>query len=387
MYYCMTWCCREFKVITISTQGDQILDKPLSKIGEKSLFTKELEIALEDLKVDIVVHSLKDLPSTLPPGMAIGAVLHRDSPYDAVVFSATKYAGQKMSLSELPEGSVIGTSSLRRVAQIKMAYPHLKFADVRGNLNTRLRKLDATNGIYDALILAEAGLDRMGWSERVGEVLDEGNCMYAISQGAMAVECRSFDIETLELLSKLSHKETLLRCLAERALLRTLEGGCSVPIAVFSKVAEEGNSLLLRGGVFSLDGSESIILEEAARLDVHSESVPASSATKDAADHQNGDTGEPESKRKRRLSCPYAEVAQGHKVPPEAISSRYLSVKRKDCPYFSGIIARNLPHDTLERAEKVGIDLALKLKKAGADRILTEAKVLNRTFIATTLSV
>ncbi|XP_067939330.1 porphobilinogen deaminase-like [Watersipora subatra] len=358
----------EFKVITMSTKGDQILDQPLSKIGEKSLFTKELEIALEDLKVDIVVHSLKDLPSTLPPGMAIGAVLERDSPYDCVAFSSSKHKGKSMTLADLPKDAVVGTSSLRRVAQIQKKYPHLKFADIRGNLNTRLRKLDDASGIYDAIIVAEAGLARMGWHDRVGEVLSDSWCMYAISQGAMAVECRSFDLETLDLLAPLTHRTTLLRCLAERALLRTLEGGCSVPIAVSSQVDDE-DTLTLTGGVYSLDGSESIVLTDTTHIS--NESTPTKLVSTDS------ENSEPSSKRQRRLSCPYSEVVQGHKVNSGAVSSKYLTVKRKDCPYFSGIICRALPHNLLEKAENVGVSVARMLQDQGATAILTKAKSEN----------
>ncbi|RMX48615.1 hypothetical protein pdam_00007985 [Pocillopora damicornis] len=218
--------------VSMSTIGDNILEKPLPKIGEKSVFTKELEVALANKSVDFVVHSLKDLPSTLPPGMLIGAVFRRDSPYDVVVFHP-KHKGS--NLASLPKGSVIGTSSLRRSAQLKRSFPHLLIEDVRGNLNTRLSKLDAGDK-YDALILAAAGMDRMGWAERIEQVLGPDECLYAVGQGALAVEVNLDDKQTIELVSKLIDRDTSICCAAERNFLRTL--------------------LTMTGAVFSLDGTE-----------------------------------------------------------------------------------------------------------------------------------
>uniref|UniRef100_A0A3Q3XHE5 hydroxymethylbilane synthase n=1 Tax=Mola mola TaxID=94237 RepID=A0A3Q3XHE5_MOLML len=225
------------EIVGMSTTGDKILDTALSKIGEKSLFTKELENALERNEVDLVVHSLKDLPTTLPPGFTIGAVLKRESPHDAVVLHP-KHAGK--SLATLPESSVIGTSSLRRAAQLKKRFPHLEFRDIRGNLNTRLKKLDDKDD-FAAIILAAAGLRRMGWENR-------------ISQGALAVEVRARDADILEMVSVLHDPDTVLRCIAERAFLRHLEGGCSVPVAVHTEVKD--SQLYLTGAVYSLDGAD-----------------------------------------------------------------------------------------------------------------------------------
>ena len=168
---------REFEIVEMSTLGDNVLDRALSKIGEKSLFTKELEVALEKGEVDFVVHSMKDLPTSLPPGMVIGAVLEREDPRDAVIL---KSDSGWSSMSDLPEGSVVGTSSLRRAAQLRSAFPGLSFQDVRGNLNTRLRKLDDPSGPYSALILAVAGVVRMGWSERISQHLGPDLCLHAV---------------------------------------------------------------------------------------------------------------------------------------------------------------------------------------------------------------
>uniref|UniRef100_A0A667YX68 hydroxymethylbilane synthase n=1 Tax=Myripristis murdjan TaxID=586833 RepID=A0A667YX68_9TELE len=222
------------------------------QIGEKSLFTKELENALERNEVDLVVHSLKDLPTTLPPGFTIGAVLKRENPFDAVVLHP-KNAGK--TLDTLPENSVIGTSSLRRAAQLKKRFPHLDFKDIRGNLNTRLKKLDEKDD-FAAIILAAAGLKRMGWESRISQILSPDDCMYAVGQGALAVEVRARDTDILEMVSVLHDSDTVLRCIAERAFLRHLEGGCSVPVAVYTEVKD--SQLYLTGAVYSLDGSDSL---------------------------------------------------------------------------------------------------------------------------------
>ncbi|KAJ3208386.1 hypothetical protein HDU67_006770 [Dinochytrium kinnereticum] len=247
-----------FRINGMTTTGDQILDVSLSKIGTKSLFTKELEVALADGAVDLVVHSLKDLPTTLPPGMIIGAILEREDPRDAVVM-APKWKGK--TLAELPAGSVIGTSSVRRSAQLLRRFPGLQFQDIRGNLNTRLRKLDAEDSPYAAIMLAYAGLARLGWHDRISEILPHSTMLHAVGQGALAIEVRQNDPMTLALVSPLTDRNTLLRCSAERAFMRRLEGGCSVPLGVWSEV-RDGGEVYLKGGVCSLDGQEEVVGEE-----------------------------------------------------------------------------------------------------------------------------
>ncbi|TKC43124.1 hypothetical protein EI555_000605 [Monodon monoceros] len=247
----------QFEIIAMSTTGDKILDTALSKIGEKSLFTKELELALERNEVDLVVHSLKDLPTVLPPGFTIGAICKRESPYDAVVFHP-KFVGK--TLETLPEKSVVGTSSLRRAAQLQRKFPHLEFKSIRGNLNTRLRKLDELQE-FSAIILAAAGLQRMGWQNRVGQILHPEECMYAVGQGALGVEVRAKDQDILDLVGVLHDPETLLRCIAERAFLRHL--------------------LYLTGGVWSLNGADS--MQETMQATIH---VPAQ--------HEDGPEDDPQ---------------------------------------------------------------------------------------------
>ncbi|KAI8080012.1 porphobilinogen deaminase [Halteromyces radiatus] len=253
----------KFEIVAMSTTGDRILDVALSKIGEKSLFTKELEVALEDGRVDFVVHSLKDLPTTLPEGMYLGAVLERENPHDAVVLS-DKF--KDYTLATLPAGSVIGTSSLRRVAQLKRKYPHLTFTDVRGNLNTRLSKLDDPNGQYAAIVLAVAGLTRLNMTHRISHILSPSESLHAVSQGALGVECRENDPVCTDLLVSLNHPLTRLVCTSERSLMRTLEGGCSVPIGVNSSYGDD-HVLKLRGLVASLDGQTVVEHEDQISVD------------------------------------------------------------------------------------------------------------------------
>ena len=236
-----------FEVVTMDTHGDKVLDVSLSKIGDKGLFTQELENSMLQGTIDFAVHSLKDLPTRLPAGLTLGCVTQREDPSDALVMHPKH---QDKTLSTLPEGAVIGTSSLRRLAQLRHHFPQLRFKDIRGNLNTRLRKLD--EGGYDAIVLAVAGLRRMDMGDRIHEVLSPDISLHAVGQGALGVECREGDEAILSMLSVLSDKPTTMRCLAERAFLRELEGGCQVPIGV--NTAINGDTLILTGVVASLDG-------------------------------------------------------------------------------------------------------------------------------------
>ncbi|KXN89802.1 Porphobilinogen deaminase [Leucoagaricus sp. SymC.cos] len=245
-----------FSISFMSTAGDKNQSQALYLIGGKALWTKELEVALEERAVDMLVHSLKDVPTTLPDGCHLGAILEREDPVDSLVVQRGK---PWKSLDDLPEGSVVGTSSIRRVAQLKRKFPKLKFLDVRGNLNTRLAKLDDPNA---ALILAKAGLVRLGMGDRVTADLNPPTLLHAVSQGALAVEVRSDDDKAIELCKKITHKETEWRCLAERACLRVLEGGCSVPVGVASalewKEDKKTGVLTLTGSVTSIDGEEHV---------------------------------------------------------------------------------------------------------------------------------
>lgn len=284
----------------MTTIGDRVLNKSLPKIGEKSLFTKDLEDALRNGGVDFVVHSLKDLPTSLPAGMAIGAVLKREDPRDALVLNE-KHRG--LTLKELPKDSMIGTSSLRRSAQLARSYSHLKVCDIRGNLNTRLAKLDAPNSKFSGIILAQAGLVRMGWKDRVAQILEPDDIMYAVGQGALAVECRSNDADILKMLSTLSDIDTECIILAERSFLKTLGGGCSAPVAVVTTLKRRINDPLsdfqldLVGAVWSLDGVTKIKDEEKCFLDFDESSNEIIPSKRSKTSNDRGDFISRESSR------------------------------------------------------------------------------------------
>ena len=252
-------------VEAMATQGDKILDVALAKIGDKGLFTKELEAQMLVGRAEIAVHSLKDLPTNLPEGLMLGCITEREDPADALVVNA-KNANHK--LDTLPEGAVVGTSSLRRLAQLRHHYPHLSFKDVRGNVITRLEKLDS--GDYDCLILAAAGLERLGFGNRIHQIIPGDISLHAVGQGALGIECVEDKPEVLEIIKVLEHTTTSRRCLAERAFLRELEGGCQVPIGVNSQINNE--ELTLTGMVASLDGKR-LIRDEASGSAADPESI------------------------------------------------------------------------------------------------------------------
>lgn len=230
----------------ILTKGDKILDVPLAKVGGKGLFVKELEEAMLTGEADMAVHSMKDVPAELPEGLHLGIVTKREDHRDA--FVSNKYK----KLADLPQGAKIGTSSLRRRAQLAILRPDLVIEDLRGNLDTRLRKLD--EGQYDAIILAAAGLNRLNLSDRISALFDPAEMLPAVGQGAVGIELRSDDKELLDCLNFLAHRDTFVAVTAERAFLLTLEGGCQVPIAGHCKV--DGDNITLTGLVASVDGKE-----------------------------------------------------------------------------------------------------------------------------------
>lgn len=247
----------QVELVPMSTQGDKILDTPLAKIGGKGLFVKELEAALLDGRADIAVHSMKDVPVAFPEGLVLPTICPREDPRDA--FVSNTYS----TLSELPAGAVVGTSSLRRQCQLKARRPDLQIHDLRGNVNTRLAKLD--QGDFDAIILAAAGLLRLDFSSRITCLLEPEDSLPANGQGAVGIECRADDVATQQLLAALHHQDTADRVLAERAMNRRLQGGCQVPIGAYALL--EGNELWLRGLVGSLDGQQILQAESRAPRD------------------------------------------------------------------------------------------------------------------------
>ncbi|MBL0548972.1 hydroxymethylbilane synthase [Aeromonas caviae] len=238
----------QVELVPMSTQGDKILDTPLAKVGGKGLFVKELETAMLEGRADIAVHSMKDVPVEFPDGLGLHTICEREDPRDAFVSNHFNQIG------ELPQGAVVGTSSLRRQCQLRAARPDLVIRDLRGNVNTRLAKLDA--GEYDAIILAAAGLKRLEMAHRIAAFIEPEQSLPANGQGAVGIECRLDDHELHALLAPLEHPETRIRVLTERAMNRALQGGCQVPIGAYALV--QGEEVWLRGLVGSPDGARVI---------------------------------------------------------------------------------------------------------------------------------
>jgi hydroxymethylbilane synthase len=241
-------------LLGMTTRGDQILDRSLSKVGGKGLFVKELEVALEEGHADLAVHSLKDVPMDLPQGFALGCVMEREDPRDAFV------SGRVATFAELPQGAIVGTSSLRRVVLLRSLRPDLKIEPLRGNLDTRLRKLD--EGQYDAIVLAAAGLKRLGLEARIRHVFEPEHMLPSAGQGALGIEVRAHRTDLLELLAPLSHQATWLAVAAERAVSRAMGGSCSMPLAAFATFS--GEYLQLRAAWGEPEGSTALVRAQSA---------------------------------------------------------------------------------------------------------------------------
>jgi hydroxymethylbilane synthase len=252
-------------LLGMTTRGDQILDRSLSKVGGKGLFVKELETALEEGRADLAVHSLKDVPMDLPEGFALACVMEREDPRDALV--SPKYA----SLEELPQGAVVGTSSLRRVVLLRALRPDLKIEPLRGNLDTRLRKLD--EGHYDAIVLAAAGLKRLGLAQRIRQSFEPAQMLPSAGQGALAIEVRSERADLLELLAPLADQRTWMAVAAERAVSRAMGGSCSMPLAAHATFS--GEYLQLSAAWGEPEGSTALVraMDAAAVADVEQAAV------------------------------------------------------------------------------------------------------------------
>jgi len=235
------------ELITMTTQGDKVLDTPLAKIGGKGLFVKELEVGMLEDKADIAVHSIKDVPMAFPEGLHLSVIMERENPTDAFVSNTVE------SIKDLPLNAKVGTCSLRRQTQLKEKRPDIEILDLRGNVNSRLQKLD--NGDYDAIVLASAGLIRLGFEKRIAHEISTDVSLPAIGQGAVGIECRSDDEEINALLAPLNHKATAIRVRAERSLNQRLNGGCQVPIGGFAELYGD-NTMQLRGLIGFPDGSE-----------------------------------------------------------------------------------------------------------------------------------
>ncbi len=238
----------EIELVTMTTQGDKILDTPLAKVGGKGLFVKELETGMLEGRADLAVHSMKDVPVAFPEGLGLAAILPREDPRDALI------SNEYSSIEALPQGARVGTSSLRRQCQLRRLRPDLQVLDLRGNVNTRLAKLD--NGDYDAILLAAAGVKRMGWEARISELLAPEQFIPAIGQGAIGIEIRVDDERVRTMIEGLNDDQTAIRLRAERALNEALQGGCQVPIAGYSEISH--GVIVLRALVGRPDGSEMV---------------------------------------------------------------------------------------------------------------------------------
>lgn len=238
----------QIEIVLIRTSGDRFQQAQVNQIGLKGVFIKELEDALLEGRIDLAVHSMKDVPTEIPAGLAFPAISKRDDVQDCLVSSSGA------SLAELPPGARVGTSSLRRQSQLRHFRPDLQVRELRGNVDTRLRKVE--EGEYDAVVLAKAGLDRLGWSEKIAEVISTDICLPAAGQGALGIEARTEDGDVLKLLENLDHRPTRVAVTAERALLAGLQGGCQVPLGAWGRIEQE--DLILEACVLSVDGTDCI---------------------------------------------------------------------------------------------------------------------------------
>jgi hydroxymethylbilane synthase len=359
----------DFQIHKMKTKGDKILEKPLPEIGDKGLFTQELEAALLSGQVDFIVHSLKDLPTALPTGCCIGVVLEREDPHDAIVLkngltvdsASDVLSGRLNNISD--EKVTIGTSSLRRQSQIRRINPNATVLDVRGNLTTRLEKLDGLRGdvAYDALILAKSGLKRAGYGDRISFTLnrsqedsdDNIDWLYAVGQGALAIECRTHDDKIHDLLRPLTHFKTVYEVLAERSLLLSLEGGCSVPIGVSCQWTSFSDLSML-AAVFSVDGQTKIHCKSSVKL--NRSHIPTESDEDREINTQI--------KKKRRLSL-------DHRQMPSLLTDDNHNLLAgilipKDCPVLQS---------NCELCFAMGKRIADELSKKGAESVLKEIKV------------
>jgi hydroxymethylbilane synthase len=259
----------DVQILGMTTTGDQILDSPLSRIGGKGLFVKELEIALEDGSADLAVHSMKDVPMNLPAGFILAATAEREDARDA--FVSNNFA----TLEDLPHGSIVGTSSLRRQSQLQHRFPHLKIESLRGNVQTRLRKLD--EGQYAAIILAAAGLIRLELGDRIRQFISPENSIPAVGQGALGIEIRADRTDLIEVLAPLNHIDTQLCVEAERGFSRALAGSCTVPLGAYA--VRNGNNINMTGFVASVDGKQ-ILRESITGLASNAEAVGRALAAK-----------------------------------------------------------------------------------------------------------
>lgn len=375
------WPDYKFEVHAMSTTGDNNQRTALHKFNDKALWTQELEVLLQSGELDLIVHSLKDMPTQLPVDLDLGCITKRSDPRDALVIKPSLRENVK-GLADLPDGAVVGTSSLRRIAQLKRQFPKLKYTDVRGNIGTRLRKLDDPDSEYSAIILAAAGLQRMGMLDRVSVFLskDNGGMLHAVGQGALGIETRKGDTRVEKLLSRIGCDRTARQALAERSLMRTLEGGCSVPIGVETEWVKK-SEFITEGGGIGVKPAE----------DYHALSGVATSAPENS-------TGPPPSQEHPPGPLGTQAVPVSHTVnvtmsaPQPSVSPRddenaqlsdelimHAIVSSLDGTECVTVEARKMIA-SIQDADQFGRDVAKMLVEKGADKIL-ESIELNRGII------
>jgi hydroxymethylbilane synthase len=369
-----------FEIVNFDTKGDKILNVALPKIGDKGLFTKELEDALENNTIDFVVHSLKDMPcQEMPKNLIICGIPEREDPRDALVM-AKRWQSTKFCLDDLDDNSVIGTSSLRRISQLKEKYPTFKFETIRGNLQTRFSKLDdEIENKFDAIILAAAGLKRLNYDDRITQYLPPEICMHAVSQGALGIECRKNDIELIKMINKLNDEETLLKCIAERTFLAKLEGGCSAPVGVFSKIDQK--SILLEGVVMDLDGTKRIQDKFEMRFDtLLDECCPVISIMKNnqILSIESNDNINQTNKDFKRVHSRDEDDQNPEELKVKRSKSNQeqnTSIKiEENLRQYSFIVDLSIDEKKMIKAELCGLHLAERLKEKGADILINEIK-------------
>jgi hydroxymethylbilane synthase len=352
------WPTHKFEIHAMATHGDNDATTALYKFNEKSLWTAELEVLLQNKELDFIVHSLKDMPTQLPNDCILGAVTARNDPRDALVVHPSLVSSIR-TLADLPEGSVVGTSSLRRIAQLKRHFPKLAFKDVRGNIGTRLAKLDNPDGEYSAIVIAVAGLERLGMQDRITSYLskDNGGMLHAVGQGALGVESRKDDERTQKLLDPIVCERSMRAALVERGLLRTLEGGCSVPIGVETKWMSKKTSLISNAGTgvgVGIKPAEEYNHHTGIAQEPTNSQMGLRTSTNDAArdDSSDGVTDE--------LDVRAIVVSLDGQQAAEISTQRRINSRHE--------------------AEEFGIDVAAMLVEKGADKILKDI-TLNRHII------
>jgi hydroxymethylbilane synthase len=352
------WPTHKFEIHAMATHGDNDATTALYKFNEKSLWTAELEVLLQNKELDFIVHSLKDMPTQLPNDCVLGAVTARNDPRDALVVHPSLVSSIR-TLADLPEGSVVGTSSLRRIAQLKRHFPKLAFKDVRGNIGTRLAKLDNPDGEYSAIVIAVAGLERLGMQDRITSYLskDNGGMLHAVGQGALGVESRKDDERTQKLLDPIVCERSMRAALVERGLLRTLEGGCSVPIGVETKWMSKKTSLISNAGTgvgVGIKPAEEYNHHTGIAQEPTNSQMGLRTSTNDAArdDSSDGVTDE--------LDVRAIVVSLNGQQAAEISTQRRINSRHE--------------------AEEFGIDVAAMLVEKGADKILKDI-TLNRHII------